>query len=729
MKNTILVLGLMTLMQLPLMAQNTDSTNVETLDEVLVSSQRFDQKRRESPRQIEVVKSSKINELQPATLGDALINTGQVFVQKSQMGGSSPVLRGFEASRVLMVIDGVRMNNATYRAGHLQDIITIDPFILDRMEVNFGSGSTIFGSDALGGVLYFKTKDVSFGTKKWSPYANIRYQSASNGKIYNGGLEYQSQKFGAIFNITRSDFGDLSMGTKSYYAADENYGLMPKYVTQINGVDSVIDNPDKNVQKGTGYAQTDVFAKFGYRGKKILHTVNFQASMSELVPRYDRINENTNGKFTYARWDYAPQNRMFASYKMEFGNENHKNKFIMAYQNTEVARVSRKFRKTNEKTQLDKVNMITANFDRNDKVGKFTIQSGAEWVLNLVDSKGTLKNVNTGVVTPGDSRYSDSGAITNSVSLYGQANYTLDKTKTILVGGLRLTHYFLDAYFTKNNYWKYPLSAVYFSNVAPSFNLGFVQPIGNDILIRGSFNQAYRNPNVDDMTKVFDSKVGVKVLVPNADLGPEYSYTTDLSVIYKFNKFYIEAGGYRTQISNLMLDQRGTYNNADSLLYDGVMTPVYEVKNVASGVIQGFYANVKLNVWSKLWLNVNGNITKGTYKNAEGVESPLDHIPPFYGQASLKWTESNWYAEFQCLFNGKKELAEYSNSGEDNLDKNPATGNPAWQIYTLRTGYQFSKQFSAALNIENLLDLRYRYFASGLTAPGRSVNVTVSYKF
>lgn len=722
----------MTLMQLPLMAQNSDSTNVESFEEILVSAQRFNQKRNESPRQIEVIKSKRISELQPATLGDALINAGQVFVQKSQMGGSSPVLRGFEASRVLMVIDGVRMNNATYRAGHLQDIITIDPFILDRMEVNFGSGSTIFGSDALGGVLYFKTKDVSFGAKKWSPYANIRYQSASNGKIYNGGLEYQSQKFGAIFNITKSDFGDLRMGSKSYYSADENYGLMPKYVTRIGGIDSVIDNPDKNVQKGTGYAQTDVFAKFGYMGKKILHTINFQSSMSELVPRYDRKNEKENGIdsiFKFARWDYAPQNRMFASYKMEFGKDDHKNKFVLAYQNTEVARVTRKFGITSEKTQLDKVNMITANFDRNDKIGKFTIQSGAEWVLNLVDSKGTLKNVNTGVVTPGDARYSDSGAITNSVSLYGQANYSLDKTKTILIGGLRFTHYFLDAYFTKNNYWKYPLNSIYFSNVAPSFNLGFVQPIGNDILVRGSFNQAYRNPNVDDMTKVFDSKVGVKVLVPNADLGPEYSYTTDLSVIYKHKKFYLEAGAYRTRISNLMLDQRGKYNNADSLLYDGVMTPVYEVKNVASGVIQGFYANLKVNVWNKLWLNVNGNLTKGTYVNVDGLESPLDHIPPFYGQASLRWAESNWYGEFQCLFNGKKDLAEYSNSGEDNIDKNPPTGNPAWQIFSLRTGYQFSKQFSAALNVENMLDLRYRYFASGLTASGRSVNVTVSYKF
>mgnify|MGYP006201829707 CR=1 FL=1 len=84
----------------------TDTTDVESFDEVLVSSQRFAQKRKDSPRQIEVVSAKRLAELQPATLGDALINTGQVFVQKSQMGGSSPVLRGFEASRVLLVVDG-----------------------------------------------------------------------------------------------------------------------------------------------------------------------------------------------------------------------------------------------------------------------------------------------------------------------------------------------------------------------------------------------------------------------------------------------------------------------------------------------------------------------------------------------------------------------------------------------------------------------------------------------
>ena len=175
--------------------------------------------------------AKRLSELQPATLGDALINTGQVFVQKSQMGGSSPVLRGFEASRVLLVVDGVRMNNATYRAGHLQDIITIDPFMLDRMEVNFGSGSTLYGSDALGGVLYFKTKDATLGKFAVKPTATLRYLSASKSVIANMGVKVQTEKVGFILSATRSQFGDMRSGGKNYSDWDtfgQNIGRIKK---------------------------------------------------------------------------------------------------------------------------------------------------------------------------------------------------------------------------------------------------------------------------------------------------------------------------------------------------------------------------------------------------------------------------------------------------------------------------------------------------------------------
>ena len=100
--------------------------------------------------------------IKPIFLSDLLENSGVVFVQQSQFGGSSPGLRGFEANRVLLVVDGIRLNNAVYRSGHLQNVITIDPEMLDKVEVLFGPGSVMYGSDALGGVMSFVTPSPKF---------------------------------------------------------------------------------------------------------------------------------------------------------------------------------------------------------------------------------------------------------------------------------------------------------------------------------------------------------------------------------------------------------------------------------------------------------------------------------------------------------------------------------------------------------------------------------------
>ena len=730
-KKAMIALGLMTVMYMPLQAQNVDTSDVESFDEILVSAQRFDQKRRESPRQIEVLSSKRLNELQPATLGDALINSGKVFVQKSQMGGSSPVLRGFEASRVLMVVDGVRLNNATYRAGHLQDIITIDPFILDKMEVNFGSGSTLFGSDALGGVLYFKTKEATLGTKKISPYANVRYLSVNSGMVVNGGVQFQLPKIGLILNATCSNFGDLQMGKNSYYDVDPNFGLMPKYVTQMNNKDTIVNNEDPYVQKGTGYKQLDLFGKLTVKTGNFMHTLNFQKSSSDLIPRYDRISENTNGVFTYGRWDYTPQNRDYLSYQLKFGSDNHMNRFTLAHQNTEVGRVTRNFGAITERTELDRVTMNTYNFDRHDVIGNFTLNTGIEYVTNDVTSKGTNKKITDNTETVTKARYSDSGATTKSWSVFAQAIYNIASTGTVVQGGFRVTGYDLVANFSKSNPWKLPYSSIQFSNIAPSFDLGITQMVSEYLMIKGSVNQAFRNPNVDDMTKVFDSKKGVKLLVPNDQLQPEISVTSDLGMAYTLpNKFMFEVGMFHSNVSNLLLDQKGNLNGKDSMVYDGVNTPVYQVTNVAIAQISGAYFNVKARLYKDLWINASATTTAGIYrKGTDSLSQPLDHIPPVYGQVALRWNGKSWFAEFQTLFNGRKDARDYSNSGEDNADKNPAIGNPAWQIYNLRGGYTHKSGLSVQLAFENLLDLRYRYFASGVTAGGRSVSCTLSYKF
>ena len=722
---------------------SSDTADIESFEEILLSSQRFQQKRKETPRQIEVVSAKRLSELQPATLGDALINTGQVFVQKSQMGGGSPVLRGFEASRVLMVIDGVRMNNATYRAGHLQDIITIDPFILDRMEVNFGAGSTLYGSDALGGVLYFKTKDATLGEFSVKPSATVRYQSASNSVIGNVGLKVQSEKLGLLLSATRSQFGDLRSGSKNYSDWD-TFGMLPRYVGQANGRDTVLLNDDPQRQKGTGYAQTDLFAKIFTKTGKVEHMVNLQKSMSDIIPRYDRMSQFNNGKPVYGRWDYAPQNREYISYTAKAGSEDHHTRLTLAQQRTEVGRVTRNFDEVMERIQRDAVRMRTVNVDRHDQLSaSFTLNSGVEMVWNAVKSVGINKNISTLAETATKARYSDSGATTQMHSVFAQGIYKMAKTGTVIQGGVRVSKYSLEALFSTANPWKLPYQSISFATTTPSYDLGLTQQLKKGLLLKASVNQAYRNPNVDDMTKVFDSKPGAKLLVPSADLKAERSTTVDLGVLWRKDRsFAIEAGVFSSAVKNLLLDQPGTLNGEDSLMYDGRLTPVYQLKNVALGEISGMYLNAKVRLVKDLWFSGSLTQTKGIYRlDDAAAEQPLDHIPPVYGQASLRWNGKGWFAEAQCLFNGMKKAEDYSSSGEDNQELQPigladingdgkADGfNPAWQCWNIRGGYQYRSGLTATLAIENVLDLHYRYFASGMSAAGRSVNVSLAYSF
>ena len=722
---------------------SSDTADIESFEEILLSSQRFQQKRKETPRQIEVVSAKRLSELQPATLGDALINTGQVFVQKSQMGGGSPVLRGFEASRVLMVIDGVRMNNATYRAGHLQDIITIDPFILDRMEVNFGAGSTLYGSDALGGVLYFKTKDATLGEFSVKPSATVRYQSASNSVIGNVGLKVQSAKVGLLLSATRSQFGDLRSGSKNYSDWD-TFGMLPRYVGQVNGRDTVLLNDDPQRQKGTGYAQTDLFAKIFTKTGKVEHMVNLQKSMSDIIPRYDRMSQFNNGKPVYGRWDYAPQNREYISYTAKAGSEDHHTRLTLAQQRTEVARITRNFGAVMERIQRDAVRMRTVNLDRHDQLSaSFTLNSGVEMVWNAVKSVGINKNISTLAETATKARYSDSGATTQMHSVFAQGIYKMAKTGTVIQGGVRVSKYSLEALFSTANPWKLPYQSISFATTTPSYDLGLTQQLKKGLLLKASVNQAYRNPNVDDMTKVFDSKPGAKLLVPSADLKAERSTTVDLGVLWRKDRsFAIEAGVFSSAVKNLLLDQPGTLNGEDSLMYDGRLTPVYQLQNVALGEISGMYLNAKVRLVKDLWFSGSLTQTKGIYRlDDAAAEQPLDHIPPVYGQASLRWNGQGWFAEAQCLFNGMKKAEDYSSSGEDNQEIQPigladingdgkADGfNPAWQCWNIRGGYQHRSGLTATLAIENVLDLHYRYFASGMSAAGRSVNVSLAYSF
>ncbi|MFZ9214130.1 MAG: TonB-dependent receptor plug domain-containing protein, partial [Sediminibacterium sp.] len=177
---SLLLLGILAMPTIALAQKNKNQDTVTKLNDIVVYANKFPEKAGKIAQTISVIRDQNAIQLQ-ANTGDVLLNSGQVFVQKSQQGGSSPIIRGFEASRILLSVDGIRLNNAIYRAGHLQNIITIDNMVLDRVEIIYGPSSTLYGSDALGGAVNMITKDPILSASKKTVFngsSTLRYASA-----------------------------------------------------------------------------------------------------------------------------------------------------------------------------------------------------------------------------------------------------------------------------------------------------------------------------------------------------------------------------------------------------------------------------------------------------------------------------------------------------------------------------------------------------------------------
>jgi hemoglobin/transferrin/lactoferrin receptor protein len=712
--------------------------NIIKLDEVVFSANKIDENKSDIPHHIEVISSKQISFNNPQTTGDLLQQSGNVFIQQSQMGGSSPVLRGFEANKVLMVMDGVRMNNAIYRSGHLQNVITIDPNVLDRVEVVFGPGSVMYGSDAIGGVMAFFTKNpvLSMNEKLFVNSAvSTRYSSANNETAGNVNFNIGMKKWAFLSSISYKNLGDLRMGTNGRDSKYGDWGKSLYYAERINGKDSMMTNSNPNIQKKSGYSQYDIMQKVLFQpNDQMKYILNLQFSNSSDVPRYDRLAEMDGSKLKYADWYYGPQSRFFAALRCEL-----KGKYAMydnaavniAYQNISEDRVNRRFNKTAVSHQEETVDVLSLNADIMKKITeKNELRYGLEAVSNHVGSVAYNINVSNDIKTFNNvSRYPDNGSDYTTIAAYASHNWEINKL-LIFSQGIRLSSINMKSEYsdTMMKLTKFPFDKnIQQNNAAINGNLGLVYMPGKDWRFAVMASSGFRAPNVDDVTKVNDSKAGSLIVIPNPELKPEYAYNLDVSIGKTvLNKFQIELCGFYTLLKDAIVIKASTFNGQDSMLWGGLKTAVQSATNAGEAYVLGLQANVLLQLSEKLSLSSNLTYTYGRLKAGD---LPLDHIPPLFGMTSLKFETRKFKAEIYSRYNGWKNLKDYSTSGEDNLPQASVDGTPLWYTLNVRSAYQLNKYLNVQIGMENILDRYYRNFASGISAPGRNFVVAMKATF
>jgi len=705
----------------------TESSHM--FNEVVVSANRFEEEEQNVAQPIEVITARDLafNNLQ--TSADVIQHTGNVLVQKSQLGGGSPIIRGFETNKVLIVVDGVRMNNAIYRGGHLQNIVTLDNAAIDRIEILYGPGSVMYGSDALGGVMQFFTKNAKLSSGpdlNTEMNAFVRYATSDEEKTGHLDFSLGSRKLGSLTSFTYSDFGDLKQGHKR----DDkypNFGKRPFFAERQNGEDVSVTNPDPDVQVGSGYSQYDFLQKFTFvQNDKVSHYLNFQYSTSSDIPRYDRLTETADGELRYGQWYYGPQNRLFTSYSLFMTHD--KGLFddahvVVAYQNIEESRNDRRFGKEALNHRTEQLDILTLNADFGRDKGKSKWRYGLEGTYNHVNSTAFTENIVTSETTPLNTRYPDGGSDLTSAALYLSDNYYVSE-HFIINGGVRASYNKLKSEFDDKTFFPFPFDDVTQTNNTLSGSLGIVLKSDAGWRLNLLASSGFRAPNVDDLSKVFESVSG-SVVVPNPDLGPEHTYNVDLGVSKTVADHYsVGVDGYYTWYRNAITTQPGTFNGQSEILYDGELSQVTMNVNALSAYLYGGNAYVSADITKSLSLYSTINYTYGRI-NTDSVDSPLDHIPPLFGKTSLNLKVKKFKGELYAMYHGWKKLKDYNVFGEDNLLFATPDGMPSWVTFNLRSSYQVTKNFTLQLGVENIFDKNYRVFASSISAPGRNVVVTV----
>ena len=719
-----------------LAAQTSEKdTAFSDLDTVVISFNQWEQKRNEVPNRILKVDIRDNVLRNPQTAADMLGQSAGVFIQKSQQAGGSPMIRGFAANRVLIVADGVRMNNAIFRSGNLQNIISIDPHVVENAEVILGPGTILYGSDAIGGVMDFHTftpRLSSNDSLQIRGHALLRHATANRERTVHADLNLGGRKWSWLGSFSHSDFDDLRMGGNG---GQDRY-LRPRYVSVINGKDSVMINDEPLIQRFTGYRQVNTLQKVrfrptGYLDLQYAYTLAFTGE----APRYDRLLQTRQGSLRFAEWNYAPM--VWQMHRLQWLHNRKtrlydRSRIILAVQDYAEGRYDRSLNSSARNRTNERLMGWHVHWDNQKNIYRGTLHYGLEWVRDRVHSSATAEDIRNGMIRTQQSRYPD-GSLAMNAGLYGSYKQPLAK-RFFLNAGVRLNHGLLRADFDQT-YLRLPFTEARISAGTLTGNLGLSVITGSTGSLHVNLSSGFRMPNIDDLGKTFESTPG-RLTVPNAGLRPEYVYHGEVGFVQRITEsFRIEGGFFFTLLDDAIVRRPFRFNGRDSLDYQGSRLAVEALRNAASARVWGSELSASARLMKGLTIRMDGVWTRGwETDDVRDARVPLRHAPPLQASAILKYTIRRLRMELAWNANGTLRADEMppTEMSKPEIYALDAAGRPfapGWQTLAIRSAYTFERGLTLTAGLDNVTDQRYRSYSSGVVAPGRNLIVSLRYAF
>lgn len=673
--------------------------------EIQVTASRHAALEQSVPQFVSILSRQEMQARNAGQTPELLREEAGVVVQKTNQGGGSPILRGLRANKVLLLIDGIRLNNATYRGGNVQYANTISPASLSQVEIVRGPVSALYGSDALGGAIHFMTRNPDLSGNpgwRWQGQAATRFSSADQTASFAVGTEMASPRLGIIVDASVHRYGDVKRG-------DAGGGALMHRLQN----DSRTSRKLQKTQSPNGYDSFELAAKALWRPlARHRFTIAYQRHRQRKVPRYDVI-ETGN----HSLWQYDPQERDLFYIRYE-----HKGPTALFTSAQATFSINRQFerrvkQKTGSTTQTrDQFETLTygaqVQFNR-VLLRRHYLVYGAEYYVDHVATASSALDLSSGTVAPRATLYPN-GSRYHNFGAFAQAELMLTSSWQLNLSA-RYSAFRLLSNFTDDVLLP-ELTSVEISPAALTAGAGTAIALSEQVRLVANVAQGFRAPNLDDVAKLGPGKGDNIYEVPGPNLSPEQMLGLDAGLKLASERTRAHIVFYYNRIRDILLRRPGTYAGRPYVIDEGDTLAVFMKKNAGRAYTTGFEGGFQASLPGSFGVTIFG-AAGYVYAQNTTLHEPLSGIPPLHGLAGVRWRKRA--VEFELR--GRFAAAQTRLSSEDKLDlRIPEGGTPGWWTLTFRAGWQLRDKVSVRFAIENLLDRNYREHLSGMNAPGRN---------
>ena len=655
------------------------------LPDTVVTASRIGEDSLESMSSLGVVTAEQFREQGFRTVPEALANTPGVMVQKTTHGHGSPFIRGFTGRQNLLLVDGVRINNSTYRSGPVQYWNTVDGFSMDRLELVRSQGSVQYGSDALGGTMNILTADTGYlaADPGWFQQGSAQYRFDTNSSSHVGRLQTRfgdGKNWGASLGLTGKNFGDIR---------DSGVGRMKNTGYPEQNLDLKVEtllNPSTRLSFAHQYLNQDNV----WRWHSTIYNDtpwNNTSTGSYAARIYDQERSLTYLKVTGDLIDSPVQNYS-ATLSFQRSQDS-------AFQDRSA---------TDVRTQVIDVDTIGLDVQLESDLLGGNLVYGIDYYRDSIESGGTRTGRDPRSRRPvaDDSTYHLLGAF---AQLRKPLNQRLETTF-----GARITHAEaeLGKVWDPDNNTDISVGADW-SNIV--FNARALYRLDDSWNLYGGASQGFRAPNAHDLSGNITSRSGQEQL-GTLDLEPEKSWTFELGSRFTSGDVSFGAAGFYTLVDDLIISVP-TAPGGDTV--EATNAQEAEIVGVELEAAVRFLDNLTLSghlTWQE------GDTTSPSFLGGPSEEAPVSRLSPLVASLALRYDspDQRWWVEGRITAADKQD--ELSARDQRDTQRIPPGGTPSYLVASIRAGLQVSENLELTAALENITDEDYRIHGSGVNQPG-----------